>query len=481
MDEAPRYVTLRDYLAVLRRQRLLIVGTAVVFALAAFVVSDPETRYTAEATVQFRDITNLGTSRVEVGTTPEQQAASRAVVLTRPEVTSRVKQRLATPASEGELAGAVTAGVTAGTNLVVVQATWSDPEFTAGLANEYARQAALLEKREQLGRIDRAIAALRRKAPSSRAAKEQVTDQIAGLETLKRIGQPSTVEEEATVPTAPSSSSPARNAVLAGLGGLLVGILLGFVRDALDRRIRGPAEAREQLGFPILAGVRAEALGSTGISGDRRSRPSAADLESFRVLRANLAYLDSGGPVRRVLVTSGLPEEGRSTVAASLAGAAAAAGQRVLLLDGDLRQPALAERLRIEGSPGLAEYLAGEAEPEEIVRTRDSLAFVAAGRPPAQPADLLASDRLRELFGGFAEDYELVVIDSSPLLSCADALELVPHVDAIVVCVRLARTTRQEAGAVREALERLPRRPTGLVVTGVRAAEEELFAYHARR
>ena len=102
---------------------------------------------------------------------------------------------------------------------------------------------------------------------------------------------------------------------------------------------------------------------------------------------------------------------------------------------------------------------------------------ITAGKPPAQPAELLASERCHQFLAKIGGIYDLIVIDSSPMLSAVDPLELIPHVDGIVICARLGLTSRDDARAVRNALRRLPERPTGLVVTGLGGDEEE-YAYY---
>ncbi len=105
------------------------------------------------------------------------------------------------------------------------------------------------------------------------------------------------------------------------------------------------------------------------------------------------------------------------------------------------------------------------------------LVCIAAGVPPEAPAELLATDRLREFLDKVGKAYDLVVIDSSPMLAAVDPLELIPLVDAILVCVRVSRSTRDEARAVKHALGRLPKRPTGIVVTGLKADSDDQGYY----
>ena len=203
-------------------------------------------------------------------------------------------------------------------------------------------------------------------------------------------------------------------------------------------------------------------------------------------------------------MTSGLPQEGKSTVAASLAAASAAAGQRTLLVDADLRRSVIAKRLGLPETPGFSEYLAGTASPKSILHTipinamggltpnaagpkkesrnadappQRSLVVIPAGDPRGQPAELLASQRARDFIEKVSRAYDLVVIDSSPLLATADPLEILPHVDSVLICVRLTNSTADEAKAVQQATALLPKRPTGLVVTGA-GSSDAYYGYY---
>jgi len=212
-------------------------------------------------------------------------------------------------------------------------------------------------------------------------------------------------------------------------------------------------------------------------------------------------FLQADNPMRTVLITSGAPEEGKSTVAMALAGAVALAGKRTLLVECDLRRPCFADRLGLNRDPGLTDYLVGRAEPADVLQVvklispstvngdkeatpakegveEATLVCITAGSQAPLPAELLGSDRFSSFLSKVSSAYDLVVLDTSPILSVVDALEVVPQVDGLVVCVRLARTTREEARATREALAHLPGRPTGVVVTGVSPDDESYYGYH---
>jgi len=302
------------------------------------------------------------------------------------------------------------------------------------------------------------------------------------------------------VPETPASPKPLRSTIFGGLIGLMLGIGLAFVRDSLDRRLRDSNEIQEALDLPVVGMVRIEALGNAAYVPNGRGPMTDQDIESFRILRTNLEFLDVDEPITSVLVTSPLPEEGKSTVAASLAAANAAAGKRTLLVECDLRRPSLPERLSINRGPGLSDYLAGQASAGEILQvvtlsqtelsanggagaqvevTAGKLVVIAAGSQSIRPAELLGSQRFRDFLEAVCAAYDAVVIDTPPLLSVSDTLEIVPHVDSILVCIRADQTTRDQARAVKAALAHLPERTTGIVVTGLKPGREHDYGYYS--
>jgi Mrp family chromosome partitioning ATPase/capsular polysaccharide biosynthesis protein len=495
-----------------RRHRWLILLITLVFAGAAVAYSLRQpTVYEAEASIAFQDpaqeLDVLGTP-VTPTSTPEVRAAEGAVAVLQPAVLKRVVKRLDLDESVASLKGRLTTLAEARTNFVVVQAEGPTADEAASLANEVARQARAVETlraregfeetaRVQRRALERAAEQAVEEDPVSRTLAE---DRIARIEALANVAQPVEVVSQATPPDGPVSPRPVRNGLLGGLLGLTLGIVAAFVRDSLDQRLRNARQIEEHMGLPLVGSVSANALGKTSFGTNGKRKLSSLDVEASRILRSNLEFLDVDQPPRSFLVTSGLPEEGKSTVAASLAYASAAAGKTTLLLECDLRRPALAERLGLEPRPGVTECLAAGQRLETVVRrvTTDSplgsngaapggggepapLTFdcVVAGAATPRPAELLGSQRFEELLDEAHRTYDCVVIDSSPLLSVADTLAIIPRVDAVLVCVRSARTTQDEARAARSALEKAPVRPTALVVTGVRPGEDAAYGHYS--
>ncbi|MGH2950933.1 MAG: Wzz/FepE/Etk N-terminal domain-containing protein [Solirubrobacterales bacterium] len=517
-EEAPRYASLADYLRVLRRHRWLILIVAGAFVAGALAYSLTRTeKYEAVAQVSFRDVladlnlVGIPDSAPEV---PAQiRSARNADLITRSEVTRRVERRLGKRQSVEALEASISGEVGVQTNLVAIIAEAADPQLAARLANEYARAAKKVEVAGQLGRLEDAERALlaeidqaesgRRGEDLSRVATATLRlgaleQSLSRVQTLQQVTEPVEIVERATPPASPSSPKTTRDTVIGGVVGLVFGILAAFGRDALDRRLHTAREVHDELGAPVLSRVSESALGYAGLISNGLPPMLATDFEAFRVLRMNLRALRSDPPPTSVAVSSGLPEEGKSTVSMALASAAAIAGQSVLLVEGDLRRPSFARRLGIAREPGLTNYLLGEASPQQILQTvqlshptaingaareRGSapagvLTCVAAGRNVVNPAELLVSERFAEFVTKVEKAYDMVVFDTSPLLSVVDPLELLPHVDALIYCVRAQRTTRDQVRAARAALANLPELPTGAVLTGLRRGGPDSYDYY---
>jgi capsular exopolysaccharide synthesis family protein len=504
MGEAPRYATLRDYLRVLREQRILIIVIAAVVAGAAlFLAERQDPVYESEASVQFLD-TNVDTgflgATLPAEATPDARAATNAQQIGQPSTLARVRAELKSKEPIGRLRSALTIRTEARTNLVIIQARWSNAKFAADLANaaaEESRRISIDQARQRYRTARRLLKASLKRLGNSRTDKLtqiQYQAQLVKLDTLSRFVSPSRVTGTAVEAAGPVSPRPVRDTLLGLILGLTLGVLAAFLRDALDRRLKSATDIRDELRMPLLGHIRRDVLARTLVTENGRKRLTEADLEGFRVLRTNLDFLDVDAPVKTVLVTSPLPQEGKSTVATSLASAYVLAGKRTLLVECDLRRPTLAKRLGAEAGPGLSDYLVGHATPAEVVQrvpltpaAPDSqngtgvptLVAITAGAPTPRPAELLASKR----FGAFLEQvrdaYDVVVIDSTPLLSVGDALQLVPRVDGVVLCVRAGQTTREQARAARQALEHFPDRPIGVVVTGVKPGHELDYGYYS--
>lgn len=512
--QEPRYATLRDYLGVLRRYRLMIVAVGLIgCGIGLFLSLREDSVYEASASIAFQDessefaIFGLSTNATRP---PAQIAAAKAAIVTRPDVLDRARRQIAGGGS-GSPAGSVSTTVDPGSALVDVTASSDDPRFAARFANAVAREAVDISNEETRKRLSDAVRATRQRAEQIRESNEGVADrsvellqeaELARLNSLSNFARSAELVEKAEPPRSPVSPKPVRSAALGLLGGLLVGLLLAFTRDSLDRRLRSAHDIRALYRYPVLGYVRDEAMGQTpyltnGANGKRKD--TQIDIEGFRIMRRNLDFLKPGTQLRSIVVTSAFPAEGKTTVSTALAFSMAVGGKRTLLVECDFRRPVLADRLGFDPTPGLGDFLAGGAKPQEVLRavrftdppylngagpngenrpaSEHSLVCIPAGTVTPHAAELLGSPRLADFIEKATKGYDVVIFDSSPLLPVVDTLELLPHVDGIIVCARELQTTRDQARAAQEALERFPERPTALVVTGTRPHEDDYEGY----
>ena len=377
-----RQGVLRAPLRILRHHRVVIVVLTLLGAgIAAAFSFSQEPAYVAEARVTFQEESR---SNAEAGLaatqtqTAQQLAAEGASTMLSKEVLQRAKRRLRNGRTVGQLRSMLSTSVDESSALVTVEARASDKQLAAALANEVARGAVTLQKNAERKRFTRSAERVERQyedlrdegRPGARTdiALSTLLDRISTLRTLSVNATPARLAEGAAVPSSPVSPRPVRDTLLGGLAGLLLGMVFAFGRSAVDRRLRDSDEIKATLDLPVVGMVRIEALGNAAYVPNGRGPMTDQDVESFRVLRTNLAFLDVDRPITSVLVTSPLPEEGKSTVAASLAAANAASGRRTLLVECDLRRPSLPARLSVNRSPGLTDYLAGEASAADILQ-----------------------------------------------------------------------------------------------------------------
>jgi capsular exopolysaccharide synthesis family protein len=495
--------SIREFLAVVRQHRWLVLVCVLVFGGGAYALSERATpNYRAEAALSCRpstqtvELIGLISPRDE---TPEQRAAVCAERAGRQSLLTPVAKDLRLTEPAGTIAARVEARAETRTNLVVLTVEDSDPVLAARIANGLAREVVRTERRSAQHRFDDLIRTTRREYRRAlsgehdafaRFRRRELREQLAKIEAARDFTRPVEIADRATVPTEPFSPKTTRNVVLGLAAGLLIGLMGAFLRSALDRRLRRAEDIEAEAGLPMLGSIRDSAMGHANFGDPDGRGDSERDLEAFRILHTNLAFMDLDRPLKRILVTSAAPEEGKSTVASSLAIVAGLAGRDVLLVESDLRRPVLSDWLGIERSPGLSDYLTGKVGPSEAVTTvalhkghangstpaaddrPGILSVMTAGTPPPRPAELLRSARFGDFSATAAHAHDLVIFDAPPLLPVTDALDLVPHVDAVLLCVRARRTTREALRAAAEALRRLPERPAGYVVTGVTSETE---------
>jgi succinoglycan biosynthesis transport protein ExoP len=482
-------------MAVLRARRGLVIAVTLIAVAIGLAYSLVKTAsYDATATVTFTDPAKaLGLiapgTNIPVDLNPDKSAAADSRIVTREDVVTAVQKQLNNGMSVDELKGDVNATLQPDSDQIAITASTDNADKSAKVANAFAAQtkvAAQNDARDTYANQAKQVKSLAdSNDPTTSAAANTA---VARLQTLSRVADPVEITRPATAPGSPSSPKPVRDTILALILGLLIGIGAAFLRNALDRRVKDSHQIQHDLGLPLVGYVRADALGLAGVGRNGDSFVSEDDLEAFRILRRNVDFLAGDEEITSLVVTSALPEEGKSTVAAWFAYVNAVAGRRTLLVECDLRRPVLASRFGVEKAPGLSDYLGGEAKPKDVLRSVnvhgreavDVLPLIPAGENTFQPAEMIGSKKFEAFLEQTTSAYDIVIFDSAPLLPVGDTLELIPQVDAVLLCVRLGQTTKDQAQAAKQAMTHLPDKPTGLVVTGVRrGSDDDYYGYYS--
>lgn len=253
------------------------------------------------------------------------------------------------------------------------------------------------------------------------------------------------VEQRASVPAEPIVPKRKRNIAFGIIIGAVFGVALALLRDRLDNTVKDRDSLEEVAGVGVV-GV---------IAFDKRRREDAAILferdnssvsEGFRKLRTNLKFLSVDDPPRLIVVTSSVPNEGKSTTSINIALALAEAEHNVLLVDGDLRRPSIEKYLDVVGAVGLSSVLSGASPLNDALQKTKfpRLTVLAAGATPPNPSELLGSMSARKFLGEMRSQFDYVIIDTPPLLAVTDGAILAAEADGALLLVRTGKTKRDQ-------------------------------------
>jgi exopolysaccharide transport family protein len=326
---------------------------------------------------------------------------------------------------------------------------------------------------------------LERQAQANRTLYEDFLNRYKQTESQDSFQQPEAdIISRAPTPMVPSFPQKTVLVLMSLVTSLIVGLLLALLCENLDAAIRSMDQVRtllraHPLGMvPQLDGVR-RTIGTTRPEREVIDRPLSAYAEAIRGVHTNLMLADVDRRPRVLLVTSALPGEGKSTLAMSLAQTIARAGQRVVVVDADLRRPAVHRLAGISHKPGLVEWLLDGKSPAEIVYSTgpDGVDVIPAGSQPRIPPHLLSSDRFRLLLHGLTERYDMVILDSAPVLAVSDTRVLATLAERTLFVVRWASTSHKIASSALRQLVEAGANVAGVVLTAVdvRAHSKDAF------
>lgn len=488
---------LRDYVAVLRRRRWIVVQAVVVVVAVAMAVTYTRTPlYEATTRVVIEPNTGGGDdAMLRQLVFGQQQLQTEAELVQSDRVAIRAAERLARGDDPNDLLEQVDVSLVGDTQIIEISAVSDDPQEAAAIAAAFGegylgfrRQQALdqiltaseaitereRETRERIEQIEQELGnADEGEAQGLELERERLQSELAGLaaqratlsgsEVFARAG--GQIVAPARVPEQPFSPRPLRTGVLALVLGLMLGVGLAFLRDFMDDAIRSDEQVRRATGRPVLGHVPRWAATEKG---DTRVvslvEPASPISEAYRTLRTNVRFLTVDHDLSSLLVTSPLPGEGKTTTAANLAVALARAGTRVLLVGADLRKPTIHRNFGIEAHPGLSATLVGDATYAEAIVDVGvpNLRVIPGGQVPPNPAELLGSAAMARLMADLEQIADVVVYDGPPVLAVSDTLEFAPRTGGCLVVVDSGATGRS---ALRHATERL--HGVGADITGI--------------
>ena len=299
-------------------------------------------------------------------------------------------------------------------------------------------------------------------------------------------------------PNFPIPLNTERNIILGAIAGMLLGIGAALFAERLDNVFHTPDEIKDATRLPLIGVIpfnkqlkqiqpAAEIALKTS---DRTSRHNSSQakwynsspfLESFRSLQTNLRFLGSDKPIHSIVISSTSPSDGKSTVSTNLAQAAAAMGQRVLLVDADMRRPQIHNVLGLENHEGLSDVISTEVNPKEVIQQLpmwEHLYVLTAGQMPPDPTRLLSSKKMLALMEEFKAEFDLIIYDTPPILGLADGRILSVHTDGIVVVVGLGRTDRSMLMEALDGLKISNAPILGVVANGVKSYTTSSYYFY---
>jgi succinoglycan biosynthesis transport protein ExoP len=439
---------LRDYLRIIRKHLILITVATLLCATAALLISlatTPVYRGAAKLLVVAKTDPAGGTSSAYEGALLSQQLAKSFAQILESRATAQAALHLdPQPLTAGQLQEKVDAEPVIDTLLIDLSVEDSDPAKAKRLTNNIAR---------------------------------------AFIQTLPRLQTGSTLRvslvEPALTPIEPVRPRTELNATFGLLLGLIFGVGLAFLREFLDRSVKTPEELEAATGVPVIGTIPPFKAAKQPIPVAEQPRTAVA--EAFRKLRTNFAFLRIDHDGVCCVLTSPASGDGKSTVAANLAIALAQAGQRVALVDADLRKPTLHKLFRLQQRVGTTTVLLEQASVHDALQHLGPglPAVLTSGRLPPNPSELLGSRRMEELLAELRAAFEVVLIDCAPLLPVTDPMVVARFADGILLIARAATTTKDQAAATKAACVKAGAIVFGTVLNATPVTEGDQPAYYA--
>jgi capsular exopolysaccharide synthesis family protein len=503
------FVERRDFVEVIRARKWLIVLPTVIVTVGVVAISLLQpSAYQGVAQVLVAQpntgIAVLGTPQPQLSYQPDRDVQTQLDVIQSRRIVERVIETLGLNTTVDSLLSRVRASTGTGTNgtgtnVISIRVTDASAAGAARIADSFAEayvawsrdsqrvsiKAAADDVERRLAQAQEQIVAIEAtsSAPGTSGASQvrleaartlyaTLADKLEQLRIAEQLATGTgSVLSSAAVDPARVSPSPGRDGALGLALGFVFGLGMALLMEYLDDTIKSSNEAEKVYGGPVLGNVPAEEFEK----GEKRRlsmvvHPGGPAAEAYRVLRNNLNFVNFQNDIKTLLVTSSVPGEGKSTVAANLATALTHAGMKVVLVNGDFRRPVTGEFFAVNNTIGLSDVLLGRSGVSAALQQLGGgLPLVLnSGQPPPNQIELLGSEKMAELIKCLREWFDFIIIDSPPLLAAADASALVRWADGVLMVAHGGVSSRQAGKAGREMLEKVGARMLGVVVWGLK-------------
>jgi len=508
-----RLTTLSDYLGVLRRRLWIVILAIVVAVGAAYLVSSRQTpayEATSEVNIGGNSLASILNPSAHLSSSVVQQnvASAAQIAHTTPVAAATLHAAGVHGLTPKELLDETTTTPSSTTSFFTIAVTDRFPDRAKLLATTYAERyvaisnaAAVKGLQAQIKKLNKQIAALNAEITAGGA--KNGSGSVTGLNTILNAKQKRESDLENAQQGLANNNQVAQKAdtatkvrpattrnLVMGFGiGLVIGLVLVSLAEALDTRIRHSDDVAQRLGLPLLTRIpipprslrKASSLGMLHDEGGIQT-------EAYRKLRINLDFANLSIKARTIMVTSATEQEGKSTTVANLAVALAKAGRRVVLVDLDLRKPYLDRFFDLTGRPGMTDVALGHVTLDQAMWSipipgadggsgAGSLHVLPSGPMPPNPADLIESSVVTEVLLDLAERADVVLLDSAPLLPVADGVVLSNKVDGMLVVVRASTIRRPVLAELQRVLTACPAAKLGFVLTGSDEGEGYGYGY----
>lgn len=442
---------LQDYLRVLRKRWRLVVACVLIALGAAAAVTyqmKPSYSTTAQLYVSTRNSAGDIAGAYQGQLFSQAGVQSYTEIVSSPQVLDPVISSLGLQTTASQLAHRITASSPLNTVLIDVTVSDPSPAQAQAIANAAATQLA-------------------------RVIEQLETPASGGASPVK-----ATVVQPATRPTAPVSPRKKLNLGLGLLVGLAIGIGGAVLRETVDRSVKTPDEMHELTDAPTV--------GLIGYDPEISrhplaviSAPHSMVSESFRALRTNLQFLDVDQAPKLIAFTSSVPMEGKTTTVCNLAVALCQAGLTCLLVEADLRRPKVSEYMGLDSTVGLTTVLTGQVSLEDAVQRwgRDGLFVLPSGAVPPNPSELLGSRNMRNFLAQARATFDIVLLDTPPLLPVTDAAIVAKAGDGAILVAHAGATHREQVRRAAEALATVDAKLLGTVLTMVSTKGPDAYQY----